>query len=212
MKTFLGILFTIISISVFGQFPTPINFQYSYNYIHLHDSDFCNGESLNGPDYCSNYSWHAPDLNSTNSTLKHYNIYFSHNSNGENSHIITTTTNSFISERGIIVGYVWVTAVYTNPEGESEPSNIESNFDIPISVNENHLQNELNVFYDNKNQEIVINDDDISQINIINCNGVLINSYKTITNNINIEYLPKGFYIIVLLKNNQEVIRYKIVK
>jgi hypothetical protein len=46
-----------------------------------------------------------------------------------------TTETSLEMEFGVS-GIVWVTAVYSNPERESEPSNIQINENLPISLQE----------------------------------------------------------------------------
>lgn len=212
MKTLIGILFVISSISVFGQFPEPTNFNFSYEYIMIDESGYCAGQWVYGPTYCSHFTWTAPDTNSTNSTFEYYDLYY-YSYGTQDTNILTTTTDLFFDMEIGIMGEIWVTAVYSNPDGESLPSNIIINEDLPISVNENHLQNELNIFYDNKNQEIKItNGESVSQIKIYNCQGELINSNKSNRTKINIENFSTGLYIIEIINNDQNFIRQKIIK
>ncbi|HPR57068.1 MAG TPA: T9SS type A sorting domain-containing protein [Bacteroidales bacterium] len=212
MKNFIGILFVISSISTFGQFPEPTNFDFSYEYIMVYEWGYCAGQGVYGPTYCSHFTWSAPDTSSTTSTLEYYNLYY-YPFLTRDTVILTTTTDLYVDMEIGIIGKIWVTAVYSNPDGESGPSNIIINYDLPISVDENQLQNELNIFYDYKNQEIKIkNGEDIAQINIFNCQGKLIASNTTISDKISIANLPGGFYLIEIIKNNQDSFRHKIIK
>lgn len=212
MKTFTGILFAICPILSFGQFPEPVNFTFSYQYYMIDQSGECAGQWVYGPTYCSHFSWNAPDTNATNSTLAHYNLYY-YSWGSQDTVVLTSTTDlQFDMEIGII-GEIWVTAVYSDPDGESEPSNIIINDDLPISVNEYDLQNEPDIFYDNQNQEIIIkNRNKVSRINIYNCNGELMISTKTIRSKINIEHFTAGLFIVELILADQDVIRHKIIK
>ena len=212
MKTFIGILLVISSISTFGQFPEPTNFDFSYEYIMIYESGYCAGQWVYGPTYCSHFTWTAPDTNSTNSTLEYYNLYY-YSYGTQDTTILTTTTDSYFDMEIGIMGEIWVTAVYSYPDGESEPSNIIINEDLPISVEENHLKNELNILYDIKSQKItIVNGKDISKINIYNSQGKLVKSEKRANERININHLQKGLYIIEILLENQEAKRLKIIK
>jgi len=211
MKKLIGFLSVITSIAAFGQFPEPTNFEFSYDYIMIDESDYCAGQWVYGPTYCSHFSWTSPDTNSTSSTLEYYNLYYSHDP--QSTMILTTTTDLYFDMEIGILGEIWVTAVYSNPHGESAPSNIIKNEDLPISVNEIPSQDKLNIYYDNTTQEIkIINGESISQINIFNCRGELISSNKTNMNRINIKNLTTGLYIIEITNNDQNVIRQKIIK
>ena len=108
---------------------------------------------------------------------------------------------------------MWVTAIYSNPSGESEPSNVVVNEDLPISVGENDLQNELSIFYDVNNQKVFIkNGEDNYKINIFNTQGKLILSQNRTKDGISIDYLQKGLYIVEILVEDKEVKRMKIIK
>lgn len=212
MKKLIGILLVISSISAFGQFPEPINFDFSYEYIMIDQSGYCAGQWVYGPTYCSHFTWTTPDTNSTGSTFEYYNLYY-YSYAPQDTIILTTTTDLYFDMQIGIMGEIWVTAVYSNPDGESVPSNIIINEDLPISINENHLQNELNIFYDKRTQEIkIINGERISQMNIYNSQGELTNSNNSNMNKINIGSFPTGFYIIEIINNDQNVIRQKIIK
>ncbi len=158
-------------------------------------------------------NWSAPDTLNIPSTFDHYNLYCNFYGQDTTLNLIASLTDTFFNIEAGFIGEMWVTAVYSDPAGESEPSNIIINESLPISINENQLENEMNIFFDKRNQEVVIeNGDGISRINIFNCQGKLIKSNKTILNKINIENYPTGLYIVEIVKNNQEIIRHKIIK
>ncbi len=212
MKTISGIILVLYSLTSFGQFPEPTNFDFSYEYIMIDQSGYCAGQWVYGPTYCSHFTWTIPDTNSTNSSLDYYNLYY-YSYGTQDTTILATTTDTYFEMQIGIIGEIWVTAMYSNPIGESEPSNIIINEDLPISVEEINLKNELNILYDIENQKIIIvNGKDISKINIFNSQGKLIKSEKGITERINIDHLQKGLYIIEVLSKNQEVEKLKIIK
>jgi len=212
MKTFLGILLVMSSLTSLAQFPEPTDFEFSYVYIMIDEAGYCAGEWVSGPTYCSHFTWTVPDTNSTNSTLDYFKLYF-YSYLTEDTTILTTTTNTYFDMEIGIMGEIWVTAVYLNPEGESEPSNIVINNDLPISVEENLSQKGFDIIYDIKNQEIIIiNGKDISGVSIFNSQGKLIKSENSIRDRISINNLQKGLYIIEILSENQVVKRLKIIK
>ena len=212
MKTLLGILLVMSSLTSLAQFPEPASFDFGYEYIMIEEAGFCAGQWVSGPTYCSHFTWTVPDTNSTNSTLDYYKLYY-YSYGTEDTTILTTTTNTDFDMEIGIMGEIWVTAVYFNPVGESEPSNIIINSDLPISVEENPAQNGLDILYDIKNQEIIIiNGNDISGVNIFNGQGKLIKSENTFSDRISISNLQKGLYIVEILSGNQVIKRRKIIK
>lgn len=211
MKTFLGILLSISSISCFGQFPEPTNFEFNYEYIMIDDAGYCAGQYVYGPTYCSHFTWNAPDTLTTNAKLEYYNLYF-YNYYSQDTTILATTTDLYLDMEIGIIGEVWVTAVYSNPDGESDSSNVVINESLPISVQTQELK-ELNMIYDNQSQQItILNAKDISTLNIYNSQGKLIKSGKPIDERISISQFQKGLYIIELVQENQQVKRLKIIK
>ncbi len=212
MKKIIGILFVLSSFVAFGQFPAPTNFDFSYEYIMSGYENFCAGEWIAGATYCSHFEWTVPDTNSTTATLECYNLYYKSSMTGETC-LLTTTTELYCELEVGILGEVWVTAVYSKPDGESMPSNVIINEDLPLAVNELQLQNELNIFYDYKTQEIKItNGESISKINIYDSQGKLITTNQSSVNKISVERFPTGLYIVEVINNNQTVVRQKIIK
>jgi hypothetical protein len=212
MKTLLGILFVMLASTAFAQFPPPTNFQFSYEYIMINESGECAGQWLYGPTYCSHWAWDEPDTNSTNAALENYKLYYFDFYTRDTIVLATPVETYFDMEIGII-GEMWVTAVYSNPEGESEPSEILVNYDLPISIDENPGMEKIVVYYDNSFQEIRIeNVEAVSEINIYNVQGQLVQSHQSTKSSVNVELLAKGLYVIEVLFGNQEVVRRKVIK
>lgn len=210
MKTLIVIFLVISSLSVFAQLPEPKDFDFSYDYIMIDEAGYCAGQWVYGPTYCSHFTWSSPDTNTTNSTLEYYNLYY-YSYDTYDTIILTTTTNLYVDIQIGIIGEIWVTGVYSDPDGESGPSNTVINEDLPISVNE-ILQDDLRILYDNINKELLIDKvESVSKLNIYNCQGEMIYSEKPTSNKINIESYSTGLYIIEIINNDQEVIRRKII-
>lgn len=191
----------VVAQSKNAQFPTPQNFQMRLNYIMLDDWGFCAGESVVGPYHCTDFQWHEPDLSETESQLVGYKIYHYYTEEelaeipfSEGEVIIQTATTAY-STKGGFVGYTWATAVYSEPDGESEPSNIEANLEgIPLVVNENEIKT-YSIVYCSQTKTIEIKGlEDISSINIFGIDGRFIAASKS--NNIDAKYLTSGIYII----------------
>ena len=213
MKTIIGILLVISSISTFAQFPEPSNFDFSYEYIMIDESGYCDGQWVSGPTYCSHFNWTTPDTSSTTSNLDYYNLYYNAFLPDTTLYLYATLTDTFYNVEDGFIGEMWVTAVYSNPDGESLPSNIEFNPALPISVGENITSSEILIFFDKNRQEINIkNGADISIIKLYDNQGKLIKSQKSINDKMNIENLQTGLYIIEIFRDNQAVIRQKIIK
>jgi hypothetical protein len=212
MKTLLGILFVMLASTAFAQFPPPTNFQFSYEYIMCNESGECAGQWLYGPTYCSHWAWDDPSANSTVANLENYKLYYFDFFSRDTIILATPVETYFDMEIGII-GEMWVTAVYSNPDGESEPSEILVNDDLPISIEENPGMEKIVVYYDNSFQEIRIeNVEAVSEINIYNVQGQLVQSHQSTKSSVNVELLAKGLYVIEVLFGNQEVVRRKVIK
>lgn len=212
MKSTLGILFVLFSLTSFAQFPAPSNLNFNYEYITSNESGYCAEGWVNGPTYCSHFSWTAADTITTTANFEHYNLYYYRYWGSQDSSILATSIETVIDMEIGIMGELWVTAVYSDPIGESEPSNIEINDDLPISIDENSL-NKVSVFYNHNQQNIILkNTDAIAELNIFDSQGKQVKSLKAITNNININHLQKGLYLIEIHLKNKDIIRHKIIK
>jgi len=147
----LVVLCFFISITSQAQFPAPRSFWMSYRYITINDDNYCCGKWLSAPAHCEPvFGWELPELSGTDMQLAGYNVYFYYTkryyegmeipfSEAKIIAYITDPYNPYLHTRcGDITdtGIAWVTAVYSNPEGESEPSNIvfSPNAGIPIAI------------------------------------------------------------------------------
>jgi hypothetical protein len=212
MKKYFTILLMMFSITTFAQFPAPTNFEYSLNYIMIDQEGYCEGNWVAGPTYCSNFSWAAPNTTTTNATLDHYNIYY-YNYWTHDTTIIASTSELYYELEFGPIGEMWITAVYTNPEGESGPSNIVINDGLPISISEYKSATKITIQYDQTTQEITItNGEKIGKINLYDSEGKTMTSTTPVNNKICIENLPSGLYIVELITKDSKVIRQKIIK
>lgn len=210
MKKNFAILFLLISLSTLAQFPTPTGFTLQGQYVLIGHCEFCLGpHSVCGPTYCTEFSWQAP-TEITTATLDHYNIYRNYNNQITLSFSVTSTTHWVeIAPQGDF----WVTAVYTNPQGESLPSNIYKGWiNLPVSTKQVQSTNE-NIIFNYTEQTLTINSDKICvKMNLINSNGNIIKCIQSPSKTTNISALPKGFYIVEIYCENTDVQRQKIIK
>ncbi len=211
MKKILFILLLSASLTATGQFNPPINFSFTYDYIMLGHSGYCAGNWVYGPTYCSHFTWEPPDTtNPKNNTPESYNLYYLPLDETDTIILASVPDTNFDMEIGII-GDVWVTAVYTNPDGESEPSNIITNLDLPITVDEYQARDRINVFYDDQLQQIrITNKQEIAKIKVYNYQGKLILTRQSPIDNIDMKLPGKSLYIVEILTNYQKLLRKKI--
>ena len=134
----------------FAQFPAPDSFQITVHYITIDQSDWCDGQWVQGPAYCNLFSWEAPDTANTPATLTGYRIY-------KDSEFFLATANTEADTAG---GYMhvnfYVTAVYENPAGESAPSNSVYIGDLPIGTSETFQQEPIGIGFDPVQQTLII--------------------------------------------------------
>lgn len=209
------LLITLILFYVFGyaQFPAPMNFKYEGEYTLLDESGFCEGMMVSGPYYCSNFSWDTPVLSDTDATLVGYRLYYEPDYLDPEGKIILLkeTVNNWCDIGIGVMGTVWVTAVYSNPNGESAPSNKMYNKNLPISINS--PENEKSeIIYDRSQAVIKIEGDDIiSTIEIFNLSGLLVKFVEGKAF-ISTDDLQKGFYIAKITNSEQKVISLRFTK
>jgi len=212
MKKFLVPLFVVISLSTNAQFPPPGNFQFSYDYILIGNSGYCAGNWIIGPAYCSHFTWSPPDTASTNATLVHYNLYYVDNWNYDTI-IFDSIADPFYDIQYGFMGYMWVTAVYSNPTGESDSSNIIYNETLPLSVKENNLINNIEISYDEYSRHLIFsNSKEIDKIRVYNIRGDEVMSVSLSSNRLNINRLSRGLYICEVLTKDGMLFRKKILK
>lgn len=220
LRNFIKVIVTTICLAgvtkVVGQsFPAPQNFQMNLNYIMLNDHGFCEGELFVGPYYCTDFQWNTPDLSETESQLVGYRIY--HYSTLEElaeipfneGEIITQTAITDFAIGNAYVGYTWVTAVYSEPDGESEPSNVEINLqDLPITISNNEIKTH-SIIYDSQSKTITIKGlEDITSINVFGIDGRFIVGSEL--SNIDVKHLSSGIYIIKITTKTGGIISDKL--
>ncbi len=153
MKNLFMLLTAIISTHFsFGQnFPNPQNFEIEVCY--QTDDNECFFEA---PEYSYifRYQFEAPDVTDIESELVGYNIYY------ENEFLLFTEETDFQTLISGGIGEYYVTALYSEPDGESDSSNIVVLDDsyFPLEINE---YKKLGVFVSpnpiNSNEKIKIN-------------------------------------------------------
>lgn len=210
MKKTSTLILLLVSLNVFAQFPAPINFQYQQGYVHLNDCDFCLGRPLCGPISCSAFSWEAPNT-SIVATLDHYNIYNQNESNITRVLASVKDLNYFYPSG--MLGKLWVTAVYTNPNGESLPSNILTGMGFATSIIQNSLPEKIVLRYDKNLQLLYINTSvKLTKVNMINTQGRIIKIYQHPVSNIALNNYPNGLYIVEIYNDDGRIFRQKIIK
>jgi hypothetical protein len=124
--------------------------------------------------------------------------------------IITQTVGIGLEMGSGFMGYTWVTAVYSEPDGESDPSNVEINLDgLPLGINKNEIKTH-SIVYNNQMKTIeVIGIENITSIDIFGIDGRLITSSKL--NNIDVKYLTNGVYIIKVTTKTGIIISDKLI-
>lgn len=200
MKTQFILLGLILSLSVWAQFPEPKNFSLSTLYIELGKQCTCGtlygSQEIPGPAYCSYFEWIKPDTSTTTSHLDGYKVYYRDMHDSSITVLSALTDTSFFKLVGIL-GEVWVTAIYSNPAGESSKSNVIVNDNLPISINKVEQISSKTVLYDKNTQSITLKDVDNSQIvSIIDANGKYI---RKIINCkvIDVSDLNPGLYFVI---------------
>lgn len=198
------------------QFPSPLYYQMNLNYITWDDWSFCAGVPIKGPSYCMHFTWKEPNLSETESQLIGYKIYnyFTLEELAEiplnDGQSIAQTINTYAEIEGWIAGYTWVTAIYSEPDGESAPSNIEFNLgEPPIVINKDEIYPH-SIAYNSQMKTIEITGiKNIASIDIFDINGRFIATCKL--NDIEVKHFPIGIYIIKITTETGESISDKLV-
>jgi hypothetical protein len=202
----------MLSMTTMAQFPAPTSFEFSFVYFNSNQSGYCDGQDIPGPAYCSHFQWVCPDTSGTDSQLDYYNIYYYDYFSGDTSIIASVEEVNIEMVIGII-GEVWVTAVYSNPDGESSPSNKIINEDLPISIDENAMNGEHVFYYDQINQTINFSDpSQIKEIKIIDIQGKTLKLLKYPEGKVSLNDLMTGCYFIEVKTKNSKSFREKIIK
>jgi hypothetical protein len=109
---------------------------------------------------------------------------------------------------GGFMGYTWVTALYSKPDGESAPSNV--NFTrLPLGIDKNEMKTH-SIVYNNQMKTIEITGiENITSIDIFGIDGKFITASEL--NNIDVKYLTNGIYIIKITTKTGEIISDKLI-
>jgi hypothetical protein len=134
--------------SLYGQFPAPRSFQFTYEYFMIDEWGFCRDSTIFGPAYCSHFSWSPPDTTQTSAKLEYYRIY-------HDDFPLVSLADTFYHTIGGFIGKLYVTAVYSSPEGESDSSNAVWNEALPISYGKTVPPERSRIFYRRADRQLV---------------------------------------------------------
>lgn len=134
--------------NIYGQFPAPRSFRFSYEYFMIDEWGFCRDSTIFGPAYCSHFNWSPPDTTQTGAKLEYYTIY-------QDDFPLVSLADTFYHTIGGFIGKLYVTAVYSDPEGESDSSNAVSNNDLPISYGKNVPGEKTGMFYRKADKRLI---------------------------------------------------------
>ena len=200
----------IQTVCLSGQFPPPGNFSYQLNYIEMDQWGVCNGETVYGPSYCSYFKWDFPDTSLTEATLEYFEIY--NVFNGDTC-LIHSLPDTFYITTTPYEGDVYVIAVYSNPTGKSEPSNVVTVDEIPVSTDDTDNIPGIILHYDPETEFLQIGSvRSLKHIRIIDSNGQITHNEKNITSGVYVGNLIPGIYIIEITDQINTLYREKIIK
>ena len=200
----------IIFLNAAAQFPAPDSLRYRGDYIEWDDWGYCAGSAIYGPNYCTHLVWGPPDTTLTSASLTSYHIYYAPLIQMDTI-LLAVVTDTLYEEVFGLMGSLWVSACYSNPEGESGPSNAVYNEDLPIGTNEWELAGKV-IQFDPESQVVLIRSSQHScHIRIIDCNGKTVKSGLDQTG-LSVSDLPAGIYIVEVTWNGSTRIRRKIMK
>lgn len=198
MKSFLLIPVILAPLFVAGQFPAPTNFEFSYTYFTIDGGGYCEGQYFSGPGYCSYFQWNAPDALPQNKQLLHYNLYFKGGPMwGDTSTVcFASTTETYYEIHQGFIGWMWVTAVYSDPAGESVASDTAFNADLPIGISQAAEKTPAKVWYDAGGQRIrFTNPAGTGTVYLYDCTGQMVRSVSA-GNEMMTGDLPRGVYLV----------------
>ena len=221
------LFFKLIAISMFltqtanAQFPAPLHFNMGLSYILIGYYGFCNGHTVFGPAYCTAFQWEAPYTSEMEATLIGYNIYYYETEYYyygmeipfEEGTLIARTTkdNTHIEMEIGIMGVAWVTAVYSDPEGESIPSNTQYE-NLPVAINKLETQ-PISLTYDKQKDGIEISGiENIASVCIFCLDGTAIVSVSTPDYRFfDTKGIQKGIYIVKITTKDGKFITRKLI-
>lgn len=199
-----------ISLQLNAQFPAPAGFNYTLTYYSFEQWGVCNGRPVVGPCYCSYFYWRMPDTLLTESTLDHFEIF--NNFDGKTSMIISLEDTSMTSSDAY-EGYLYVVAVYTNPDGRSEPSDSTFIPGIPIGTENLKAQDNFTIrYYSPSGLLHIASAEPVKSVRIINSLGQIVMSDNIVHSQIYIGGFSRGIYFVELTCSNKKTYSTKIFK
>lgn len=189
--TFLCLFF--LPLAAFAQFPAPANFGISVNYILTDQWSFCENEIVFGPNYCIIFSWNTPDTSAISAVLAGYRIY-------KEDTIFHTLSDTILQVTGPQLGKFYVTALYENPPGESDSSNILIIDDLPIATKETQTEGKIEIGFDISQQQLIVKGyANAKNLSVFNLQGVRVLYTEKVPERLSLEGLPPGAYLAVVL-------------
>jgi len=189
---------------LFAQLPAPTNLSVDVCYRDMGSGPTC------GPDvpelgYLLTYTWDAPNTEGVTATLTGYNIYH------EGNFITTVESSPFISTSAFD-GSVYVTAVYSNPSGESGASNTFT-IDVPLSNKEAESQSGF-VLYPNPADKVVSlsNFSLLKSLTVVNMQGQVMMRLTSFDSTVDISRLPAGIYNVEMVDKTDRVYKSSFIK
>jgi len=176
------------------QFPSPSNFAVFIEYVEMGGMGWtdCGGKILTAPDFCTRFSWTAPDLTLTEANLDGYRIYH------ETMGYFQVENCTACAEQGAYTGKLYVTACYSDPYGESEPSNvIEVSEELPIGTNDRKDNQDIYIIYRRESRAIELTDQiaDIDCISLFDLYGRLLKTASE-SERMDVSGFSDGIYLI----------------
>ena len=187
----------IAQVAIAQEFSAPSNFTVEHNYIDIdHDAYDCEGNPIpNGGANITRFNWDKPDLTSTNATLEFYTIYNEHEGNVVT---VTVTQETYYCIETGFEGILYVKATYSNPEGESEMSNIVEASGFALGIKSNDLSQDIKLIFDKEAGILKVdnNTKPVKNILLYDLNGRKILDNQNPNNYITTNKLTIGTYIV----------------
>lgn len=183
----------LLPLAAVAQFPAPSNFGISINYILTDQWDYCENEIVFGPTYCIIFSWNTPDTSGVSAILAGYRLY-------KEDTIFHTLSDTILEVTGPQIGKFYVTALYENPPGESDSSNIVIIDDLPIATKETQTEGKIEIGFDISQQQLIVKGyANAKTLSVFNLQGVRVLHTEKVPERLNLEGLPSGAYLAVVL-------------
>ena len=176
----------------FAQFPAPVSFQIGVNYVLEGLWDLCDGQVLEGPAYCNYFYWQAPNTANTPATLTGYRIY-------KDDEFFLPTTNTSADTAGAYIGSFCVTALYENPAGESDSSNVVVISDLPMATEEIDVDKRIHIRFNQSQQALIIQGAQYARaLWVYNMQGAQVLFTDAVSTYLRLEGLAPGIYLVVV--------------